>query len=50
MMNAVEFNKAVSKHCKDMSGDCCKINRNMRCIEIRSGGDAKSKGRRLIET
>lgn len=31
MMNAVEFNKAVSKHCKDMSGDCCKCDLRLYC-------------------
>lgn len=31
MMNAMEFNKAVSKHCKDMSGDCCKCDLRLYC-------------------
>ena len=30
-MDAKEFNKAVSQHCKDVKGDCCKCDLRLYC-------------------
>lgn len=30
-MNAMEFNKAVSQHCKESGGDCCKCDLRLYC-------------------
>ena len=30
-MNAMEFNKAVSQHCKEEKGDCCKCCLRLYC-------------------
>lgn len=30
-MDAMEFNKAVSQHCKESGGDCCKCDLRLYC-------------------
>lgn len=30
-MDAMEFNKAVSRHCKESGGDCCKCDLRLYC-------------------
>lgn len=30
-MDAMEFNKAVSQHCKEIKGDCCKCDLRLYC-------------------
>ena len=30
-MDALEFNKAVSQHCKESGGDCCKCDLRLYC-------------------
>lgn len=30
-MDAMEFNRAVSQHCKDSGGDCCKCDLRLYC-------------------
>lgn len=30
-MDAIEFNKAVSQHCKEVKGDCCKCDLRLYC-------------------